>query len=60
MENIDDGEETAPSKRTLKVFRDYDKRAYGVLIARHIGLAVLSDECPISAPGSMSSLHSPD
>jgi hypothetical protein len=45
-ENIDDGEETAPSKRILKLLRNYDKRAYGARIAQHIGLATLCKECP--------------
>lgn len=45
-EHIDDGADTAPSKRILKVFPDYKKTVAGPEIAAQIGLAALRRECP--------------
>ncbi len=45
-ELIDDGEDTAPSKRLQKLYEGYDKLAFGPRIATHIGLAKLRQECP--------------
>ncbi len=45
-ELINDGESTAPSKRVLKLYPGYDKRAFGPRIAARIGLATMRRECP--------------
>jgi hypothetical protein len=44
-EEIDDGEETAPSKRLLKLYKSYEKPTDGSLIAKRIGLDVIRNEC---------------
>ncbi len=44
-EHIDDGENTAPSKRIREVFPDYDKVAFGPVIAAKIGIETLVREC---------------
>jgi hypothetical protein len=44
-EHIDDGSETAPSKRILAVFADYDKVQDGPLLAQHMGLERIREEC---------------
>lgn len=44
-EHIDDGPQTAPSKRIIALLPGYKKTVAGLLIAREIGLAVLRREC---------------
>jgi len=44
-EQVDDGENTAPSKRLVKLFPGYDKTAFGPLIAERIGLEIIRREC---------------
>jgi hypothetical protein len=44
-EEINDGEETAPSKRLLSIYDSYEKPTDGLRIARRIGLDVLRREC---------------
>lgn len=44
-ELINDGPETAPSKRILKVLPEYDKKTEGAAIAGQIGLPVLREKC---------------
>jgi len=44
-EHINDGRETAPSKRILDVCDTYDKVAHGSLIAMDIGLDTIRREC---------------
>lgn len=44
-ELIDDGSETAPSKRILKVIPEYDKVSAGVAVAGKIGLEKLKARC---------------
>ena len=45
-ENIDDGEDTAPSKRILQLLPDYVKTVSGLLIVKQISLSLLRSECP--------------
>jgi hypothetical protein len=47
-ELIDDGSETAPSKRIARLFPDYEgaKPTYGPLIAEEIGIAAVRGRCP--------------
>jgi hypothetical protein len=45
-ERIDEGEETAPSKRLAGLFPRYNKRVHGPMIAHDIGLPRLRDACP--------------
>ena len=46
-EDINDGPQTAPSKRISKCFRGaYSKTEHGPLIAEEIGLDVIRDQCP--------------
>lgn len=45
-ERIDDGDDTAPSKRLHSLFPRYDKVLHGELIAHDIGLARIRAECP--------------
>jgi len=45
-EEIDDGEETAPSKRLLSLYPVYDKALHGPAIAGRIGLATIRSQCP--------------
>ena len=45
-EDINDGSETAPSKRIKQVIPRYDKLANGWLIAESIGLDTIRTECP--------------
>jgi hypothetical protein len=45
-EDINQGYETAPSKRILKVLPDYQKSVAGILIAQSIGLPKIRSECP--------------
>jgi hypothetical protein len=46
-EHINEGRETAPSKRILAVCDTYDKIAHGSLIALDIGLDAIRQECPL-------------
>lgn len=45
-EEINEGEETAPSKRLIKLYPGYDKPLFGPQIARRIGLASIRAQCP--------------
>ena len=45
-EDIDDGPQTAPSKRIAALFPTYHKPVAGPQIAEHIGLAALRGKCP--------------
>ena len=45
-ELINDGEETAPSKRILKEIPEYDKPGAGVAVVGKIGLPALREKCP--------------
>ena len=45
-EDIDDGPETAPSKRIIQLVPGYRKRTYGPLLANEIGLTRIRGECP--------------
>jgi len=45
-EHIDDGEDSAPSKRVCALIPDYAKPANGPVIAAAIGLPTLRRECP--------------
>ncbi|MDX2128846.1 MAG: DUF4276 family protein [Chloroherpetonaceae bacterium] len=45
-ELIDDGIQTAPSKRLLVLYPAYQKRLYGSLISKEIGLATIQSKCP--------------
>lgn len=44
-EHIDDGDDTAPSKRIAAVVPEYTKAVAGPLIVRQIGIATLRREC---------------
>jgi hypothetical protein len=46
-EYINDGYETAPSRRILKLWKQYDKVWHGSLISLDIGLDKIRRECPI-------------
>lgn len=46
-EMINDSPETAPSKRLLSIFDQYDKPLYGSLAALEIGLDNIRRECPL-------------
>ena len=45
-ELINDGQDTAPSKRILKKIPEYDKATAGVRIVGRIGLPTLRAKCP--------------
>ena len=45
-EDIDDGDETAPSKRIARTISMYRKALHGPLIAEAIGLDAIREECP--------------
>ncbi|RYY06576.1 MAG: DUF4276 family protein [Sphingobacteriaceae bacterium] len=45
-ELINNGNETAPSKRLEKIIMGYDKVAYGSLLAQDIGLQKIRSKCP--------------
>lgn len=45
-EEINQGRETAPSKRLLKMFPGYNKVVYGTIIANRIGLEQIKSDCP--------------
>jgi hypothetical protein len=44
-EHIDEGLETAPSKRIIQLYDTYRKPVFGPLITQRIGLNVLRDQC---------------
>ena len=44
-ELINDGEETAPSKRILKLIPEYDKSNAGPIIVEKIGMETLRNQC---------------
>lgn len=46
-EHINEGYTTAPSKRILSIFRQYDKVLHGSLVALDIGLETIRRECPM-------------
>lgn len=45
-EDIDDGPETAPSKRVLKLHPPYRKPLHGTLAALEVGIDTMRQECP--------------
>ena len=45
-EDINDGSNTAPSKRIEQLFTSYNKRMNGPQIAQAVGLATIRQECP--------------
>jgi hypothetical protein len=45
-EEINDGFETAPSKRILDLFKSYQKVTYGYQIVQRIGIDAIRRECP--------------
>lgn len=45
-EDVNDGPQTAPSKRILSAMRGYQKTFHGPLIACDIGLDAIRDACP--------------
>jgi hypothetical protein len=45
-EEINNGETTAPSKRILRLFPNYEKPLYGSLVAINVGLENIRAECP--------------
>ena len=45
-EDIDDGPETAPSKRIIDLLPGYRKRLYGPILAEEAGLTRIREECP--------------
>jgi Domain of unknown function (DUF4276) len=45
-ELINDSNITAPSKRLLKIIKDYSKITHGCLIAQEIGLKKIRSKCP--------------
>jgi hypothetical protein len=44
-EDINDGVETAPSKRLLNLYSSYNKELFGSLIAKQIGIDIMRNEC---------------
>jgi hypothetical protein len=45
-EEINDGANTAPSKRLLNLFAEYRKRLHGLIAAKRIGVETMQAECP--------------
>jgi len=45
-EEIDNSPETAPSKRIIKLYPNYDKPFYGALISKKTGVKKMLQECP--------------
>ena len=45
-EAIDDGENTAPSKRIKSIAPQYDKVVHGTIAAQRIGLPTIKEQCP--------------
>ena len=46
-EMINDGPDTAPSKRLLNIVTGYDKVLYGGLLAMSLGLKTIREHCPL-------------
>ncbi|MDA3895899.1 MAG: DUF4276 family protein [Desulfobacteraceae bacterium] len=46
-EEINDNPETAPSKRIIRIYSEYDKPIHGSLAALEIGLDKMRGECPL-------------
>lgn len=44
-EDIDDGPQTAPSKRIYEIYPPYRKVLHGITIAREIGIDTIANEC---------------
>lgn len=44
-EDINDSKETAPSKRIISLFSDYDKPLFAALASKEIGLDIIREEC---------------
>ena len=45
-EDINDGRETAPSRRIVSLMPNYNKRVHGPLLAERVGLSMIRSECP--------------
>lgn len=45
-EEINEGTDTAPSKRLERSIKDYNKVVYGSLLAQEIGLEKMREKCP--------------
>jgi hypothetical protein len=45
-EDVNDGAETAPSKRLARYVPGYDKTLHGPIVAEDVGLARLREQCP--------------
>ena len=45
-EMINNGRDTAPSKRLKRILKDYNKIVHGSLLAAEIGLSNIMDKCP--------------
>ena len=45
-EEIDEGAETAPSKRLKQLYPTYDKRLFGELVAEQTGIDAIRAACP--------------
>ena len=45
-EEIDDGQNTAPSKRLVRFRKDYRKVAMGKTISEAIGISTMREKCP--------------
>lgn len=45
-EDVDDGRETCPSRRILKIFPEYNKVLHGPTLAQRIGLGRIAAKCP--------------
>jgi hypothetical protein len=56
-ERINEGSETAPSKRIAKEYRRYQKTLHGPMAIREIGLTAIRSACP-HADGWLRSLES--
>lgn len=46
LEDINNGPQTAPSKRLLATIKGYDKIVYGACLAHEIGLPTIRQKCP--------------
>lgn len=44
-EAINEGKETAPSKRLIHIFKEYKKTLHGISIAKHLGLETIRKSC---------------
>jgi len=45
-EHINDSEDTAPSKRIIRILPEYSKTLNGIEIAKSIGVEKIAEECP--------------